>query len=724
MRNNNIQKRAIAILLIMAMLMGSFTFGVAANTIFKDVHSNDWFYEDVNFVESEGLMQGVGNGRFDPNGAATRAMMATIFWRFEDTPEPAEMSGYRDVPNGQWYSDAIAWMKEVGLTNGAGNNKYGTNDPVTREELATFFYRYAIFKGYNVEEKNSLSNYSDCGKIHNWAIEGLSWANVNGIVSGRTPTMMAPQGTATRAEIAAMIHRFIVNVVEVQELPSEDPTEPSVEPTEPTDMTEPTEPTGDPIEPTDTPTEPTTAPDVPTELTEPTDPTEPTEPSEKTATVILMVDDIYGEEGQYPNYRFALRLDSTASMYGEYFDDHGLIGDYDPYDLDEACCSVYQNAYEDRTPGETDEVSIEVPVGTYDVLIGCRATPGQFMPEGIFVPDNSAYDDFEITEGKVYVFYVSAKGYNKNTGCIGNASYGIVRLPSNCTGTAVTLFVGDGEKPEIDTAQLPHCHNWERVEHEEVKIGIYKIRCACGWTRCVFDSELEGDVDGEWYDIHCKQYTPSEQQAYHNSYSDVSYSIVVSPAYSSWVCADCGEERWVSPGALDECECHTWERVRFRENDRWLSTRVCSCGWESDLAPDDTSYAADYKQFLAHKEASENPEDHRCVLHPQRRYVVTPSYDVWICTHCGKISHEQPEADEYNHVDTEKVWLYSQAVVCNCGWKLTTETSAYYGDFRMDIIDHKHMCDKGLESSYNSVVWNDCWTLLTKPDDIPADESN
>ena len=207
MRNNNIQKRAIAILLIMAMLMGSLVMTAAAKTDFTDVKGNDWFYEDVMFVADNGLMQGVSSGRFDPNGAATRAMMATIFWRFENKPAQKTMSGFADVPNGQWYSKAIAWMKEVGLTNGAGVNKYGTNDAVTREELATFFYRYAIFKGYDVEKKNSLSNYSDCGKIHNWAIEGLSWANVNGIVSGRTPTMMAPQGTATRAEIAAKIRR-------------------------------------------------------------------------------------------------------------------------------------------------------------------------------------------------------------------------------------------------------------------------------------------------------------------------------------------------------------------------------------------------------------------------------------------------------------------------------------------------------------------------------------
>ena len=482
-------------------------------------------------------------------------------------------------------------------------------------------------------------------------------------------------------------------------------------------MTEPTEPTEAPTEATEAPTEPTEVPTEPTEA--------PTEPSEKTATVILMVDDIYGEDGQYPSYRFALHLDPNANLYGEYFNENGLMEGHDPYDLDTVCWNFEQNAYEDRVPGETDEVSFEIPVGTYDVLVGCHARPLQFRPAKLFVPDHCAYDDFEIEEGKVYVFYVSAKGYSEdptyNRDASLQAAVVLDDYPGDCTGTAVTLFVGDGDRPEVTRDQLPHCHNWKRVEHEEVKIGIYKIRCACGWTRCVFDSELEGDVDGEWYDIHCPQYTPAEQQAHHNSYSEASYSIVVSPAYSSWICTDCSEERWVSPGALDECECHTWERVRFREHDEWRSTRVCSCGWESNYT--DLSLGMGYDQYLAHKEASENPEEHRCVLHPQRRYVVTPSYDVWICTHCGKVSSEQPEANEHNHVDTEKVWLYSQALVCDCGWKLTTETSAYYGDFRMDIIDHQQDCECHLLNC-KALLKDECWTLLTKPDDITADESN
>ena len=160
--------------------------------------------------------------------------------------------------------------------------------------------------------------------------------------------------------------------------------------------------------------------------------------------------------------------------------------------------------------------------------------------------------------------------------------------------------------------------------------------------------------------------------------------------------------------------------MRFRENVGFYSVCVCTCGWESErgIGIDPSDQLRDHIQ-----EHNGDGERHAFALYPLRAYTITPSYDVWICTHCGKVSSEQPEADDHNHVDTEKVWLYSQALVCECGWKLTTETSAYYGDFRMDIIDHQQDCECHLLNC-KALLKDECWTLLTKPNDITADESN
>ena len=176
---------------------------------FTDVGNRDWFYCDVEFVVKNKTMKGVEDNKFSPNTAATRAMIATIFWRLEGSPVPTAPSGFSDVPAGSWFSDAIAWMKETGITNGAGVNKYGTEDRVTREELATFFYRYSAWKNEDMADCGKIMGFNDFGKINYWAVKALSWANGRGLVIGTKGNLLNPQGYATRAEIAAMLHRYM-----------------------------------------------------------------------------------------------------------------------------------------------------------------------------------------------------------------------------------------------------------------------------------------------------------------------------------------------------------------------------------------------------------------------------------------------------------------------------------------------------------------------------------
>ena len=176
---------------------------------FTDVNTTDWFYNDVMFVYEKGLMLGTSKTTFSPYGTATRGMMATILWRMEGSPAPKGGNGFSDVDAGKWYADAITWTSENGIFAGYGKDKFGPDDPITREQLAAIFYRYADYKGYGTSVKGNLSKFKDADKISDYAETAMQWAVGSGLIKGRDDGSLDPQGTATRAEIAAMLHRFI-----------------------------------------------------------------------------------------------------------------------------------------------------------------------------------------------------------------------------------------------------------------------------------------------------------------------------------------------------------------------------------------------------------------------------------------------------------------------------------------------------------------------------------
>ena len=182
--------------------------GTGANP-FTDVSEKDWFYGDVMFVYENGLMLGTSKTLFSPHGTATRGMMATILWRMEGSPAPKGKNSFTDVEAGKWYADAITWTAENGIFAGYGKDKFGPDDPITREQLAAIFYRYADYKGYDLTVKGNLDKFKDADKITDYAKTAMQWAVGNGLVKGKSSNLLDPQGTATRAEIAAMLHRFI-----------------------------------------------------------------------------------------------------------------------------------------------------------------------------------------------------------------------------------------------------------------------------------------------------------------------------------------------------------------------------------------------------------------------------------------------------------------------------------------------------------------------------------
>ena len=176
---------------------------------FTDISEKDWFYGDVMFVYENGLMLGTSKTLFSPHGTAMRGMMATILWRMEGSPVPKGKNSFTDVEAGKWYADAITWTAENGIFAGYSKDKFGPDDSITREQLAAIFYRYADYKGYDLTVKGDLDKFKDADKITDYAKTAMQWAVGSGLVKGKSGNLLDPQGTATRAEIAAMLHRFI-----------------------------------------------------------------------------------------------------------------------------------------------------------------------------------------------------------------------------------------------------------------------------------------------------------------------------------------------------------------------------------------------------------------------------------------------------------------------------------------------------------------------------------
>lgn len=179
---------------------------------FSDVKESDWFYKGVSYVVENSMMNGVGDNQFAPNAPLTREMLAVVLYNMEKQPESTGVNPFADVKADMWYTDAIVWANANGIVAGYDDSTFGLGDSITREQLATILYRYAQLKGYDVTEKADLTGYTDSASISSYAVEAMQWANANGIVNGMTETTLAPQGTATRAQVATMLMNFCENV--------------------------------------------------------------------------------------------------------------------------------------------------------------------------------------------------------------------------------------------------------------------------------------------------------------------------------------------------------------------------------------------------------------------------------------------------------------------------------------------------------------------------------
>ena len=177
---------------------------------FTDVDITQWYHLDLDFVLNEGMMNGTSDTTFDPQGTTNRAMIVTILYRLEGEPKAAE-APFTDLTQ-DWYKAAVGWAAENGIVKGTSATTFAPIDPITREQFATILYRYANYKKYDVSQKADLSKYTDQNKIHDYAKDAMAWANAAGLITGMTETTLQPTGNATRAQAAAIFHRFCENV--------------------------------------------------------------------------------------------------------------------------------------------------------------------------------------------------------------------------------------------------------------------------------------------------------------------------------------------------------------------------------------------------------------------------------------------------------------------------------------------------------------------------------
>ena len=177
---------------------------------FTDVSADDWFYDPVCYVYSQGLMTGTSATTFEPKTHLSRAMLVAVLHRLEGSPQ-ASAGDFTDVAEGDWYAQAVNWAASVGVVNGFDDGTFQPNAAITREQMAAILRNYAQYKGLDVTASGDLVNYSDAASVSNWAKDSVVWEVDQGLLSGMTVDTLQPQGLSTRAQVAAVLQRYLAN---------------------------------------------------------------------------------------------------------------------------------------------------------------------------------------------------------------------------------------------------------------------------------------------------------------------------------------------------------------------------------------------------------------------------------------------------------------------------------------------------------------------------------
>ena len=180
---------------------------------YVDVPEDEWYAEVVYEMTEKGLMSGIGEGYFGPNDGVNRAMVVTVLWRLEGCPQPESMSSFTDIDpedlENFWYAPQAAWAKSVGIANGYEDGTFHALDLVTREQMASFLYQYAKYTGQPLAQ-GSLGLFDDAYTVSEWAVDAVRHVVGMGIIQGDAWGNLDPQGPTTRAALATMLHRMMM----------------------------------------------------------------------------------------------------------------------------------------------------------------------------------------------------------------------------------------------------------------------------------------------------------------------------------------------------------------------------------------------------------------------------------------------------------------------------------------------------------------------------------
>ena len=209
-------KKAISILLCAALfaVFCAVPAGAASLHPFSDVVPGSWYEQGVLYVYEKGIMVGTSNTEFSPNTDTTRAMIVTILYRLEGSPEVDSTASFADVPADEWYTDAVSWAAQEGIVNGYGNGNFGPQDSITRQQLAAILCRYTAYKGASVSANGWASSYPDAGSVSAWAVAAMQWAVKEGYITGSVvngQVFLLPEASASRAQIATILTRYLCN---------------------------------------------------------------------------------------------------------------------------------------------------------------------------------------------------------------------------------------------------------------------------------------------------------------------------------------------------------------------------------------------------------------------------------------------------------------------------------------------------------------------------------
>lgn len=200
----NLRKMA-ALLMAAALIFSMSMTALAAvdDTGFSDVDANAWYAEAATYCRDNGLMSGTSTTTFSPNATMTRAMLAVVLYRLSGSPAVTGSDAFTDTTNGAWYSEAVLWASQQGLVSGYGNGLFGTNDPVSREQIATILWRYD-----GSPEAESGTDFADESTIASYAATAVDWARANGIINGMSGNVFSPKSSATRAQVATILMNY------------------------------------------------------------------------------------------------------------------------------------------------------------------------------------------------------------------------------------------------------------------------------------------------------------------------------------------------------------------------------------------------------------------------------------------------------------------------------------------------------------------------------------